>query len=203
MPINNKPFQRLRLEIAQTAARLIAEDGITDYLSAKRKAAMRLGVQARKNIPTNKEVEEALIDYQKLFQQDSQPLRLKAMRLCAVKAMRFFEKFKPYLVGPVLTGTATRHSEITLHIYCDEPEQIGFSLDEHAIPYINCDKSVRTSASKIKDYPAYRFVAEGITVTLIIFPEREKNSVPFSSIDGKPMQRAPLSKVEPLLETPA
>jgi hypothetical protein len=125
------------------------------------------------------------------------------MRRKSLKAMRLLNKFEPRLVGPVLTGTATQHTEITIHLFHDEPEQIGFHLDEHGIPYTCCEKIIRISLNEKTNLPAYRFIAENDIIILIIFPERHKNLNPISSVSNKPMQRASLQQVESLIKDPS
>ena len=198
----HKASAKLRLEIAQIAAKFVAVDGINDYLTAKRKAALHIGASPDGNLPTNSEVEEALKNYQNLFQGMSQKKMLYSLRKKSLKAMRFLDKYNPRLVGPVLSGTATRFTEITLHLFSDEPEQIGFYLDEHGIPFTSCEKTIRFNINEKNSLPAYRFVADDDIILLIIFSEKHKNLVPLSSITNRPMQRASLSKVESLLRDP-
>ena len=50
----------LRRRIAHEAARMLAEDGGMDYGFAKRKAARQLGVPDTRQLPDNREIEEAL-----------------------------------------------------------------------------------------------------------------------------------------------
>ncbi len=59
-----------RRRIAVEAARLISEDGMRDYHAAKRKAAARLGIQVDTALPKNAEIEDALREYQRLFDAD-------------------------------------------------------------------------------------------------------------------------------------
>ena len=187
------------MEIAQLAAKFLAHDSAGDFLAAKRKAAVQLGIKSDKGLPTNVEVEQALKEYQALFQNVGRTLQINAMRSKALSAMRMLAGFEPRLVGPVLTGTATRHSEITLHLVSDEPEQIGLHLDAHAIPYNATARSVKTGKTGKTDYPAFEFIADQTRIQLIVFPERQKHSAPLSTITGKPMQRASISEVEKLL----
>ena len=60
----------LRRALAQEAARIMAQHGIHDFLTAKRKAAERLGVTEASALPRNTEIEEALAEYQRLFDPD-------------------------------------------------------------------------------------------------------------------------------------
>ena len=199
MGTHNKSTQKLRMEIAHAAAKIMAVDGINDYLSAKKKAAMQLGIHQKKYMPANIEIEQALMDYQRLFQQDSQPRHLQTLRQTAVNAMRLLEPFEPLLVGPVLSGTATKHSAVMLHLFCDEPEQIRFFLDERGIPYADDESTVRNHPGELTPYPALRFLAEQIPVILVIMPRARKNTPTLSPVDGRPARRAKISEVEILL----
>jgi len=199
MPSTGKAISKTRKEIAQLAAKFLAVDGINDYLVAKRKAALQIGIRTDKGLPTNFEVEQALKEYQALYQNGDQTALLRAMRSKALQAMRMLVSYQPRLVGPVLTGTATRHAEITLHLVNDEPEQIGFRLNEHAIPFTSTAKTVKTGKTEKTDYPAFEFIADHTRILLIVFPERQKHYTPLSTITGKPMQRASIVEVEKLL----
>lgn len=199
MPSPDRSAHKMRREIAQLAAKLMAVDGISDYLVAKRKAALRLGSKPDKFMPSNHEVEEALFDYQRLFQGQAQAAALLSLRRTALEAMTFLKLFGPRLVGPVLSGTATKHSEIVLHLYCDPPEDVAFFLGEHGVPFTHTARSVKVRVNETIDFPAYRFLAGHTAVVLIVFGTAQKSIRPLSPIDGNPMQRAGLRQVEALL----
>ena len=57
----------LRQAVAEEAARVMSEQGIDDFLFAKRKAAERLGVVDAAILPRNTEIEAALFARQRLF----------------------------------------------------------------------------------------------------------------------------------------
>lgn len=57
-----------RYRLAHEAARLMAESGVRDFHQAKLKAAERLGIHDDASLPRNREIEEALREYQRLFQ---------------------------------------------------------------------------------------------------------------------------------------
>lgn len=121
---------RLREEIAQAAARMIAEDG-ADYATAKRKAARQLlGDQrvAGEWLPDNDMIEAEVRAYQALFHGDTQPRILALLRRVAILAMEDLAGFRPYLVGAVLNGTATEHSDIYLQCFCDSPKDATLHL---------------------------------------------------------------------------
>jgi hypothetical protein len=191
----------MRQLIAIEAARLMAEHGIRDYYAAKRKAAGQLGAADTQNIPRNDEVEQALAEYQRLFQADKQPQRLRRLRETALHAMRFFRQFDARLVGPVLTGTAHEHSVVNLHLFADAAHDIGIFLEQENIPFDMLEQHLRLSGDpSATGYPVYRFMADKTVIDLTVFPVNGLRQAPRSPIDGKPMQRANLSTVEKLLE---
>src|ERR1700687_301198 len=100
---------RNRIRIAQAAARLIAEHGLTDWAAAKRKACRELGLPERATLPPNDEVEQALHEYNTLFRHRSQPLSLRAQREAAMKWMDELSRWHPVLIGGGGGGRGTGH----------------------------------------------------------------------------------------------
>ena len=118
----------MRRSIAALAARLMAEDGISDYRFAKRKAARQLGAPETEALPNNAEIEAELRSYQAIYQEDEQRERLLEMRKTAVEVMRLLEPFHPYLTGPVLDGTAGRYADIDLEAFPDNSKEVEIFL---------------------------------------------------------------------------
>ena len=122
---------RVREEIAVTAARMIAEDGV-DYATAKRKAARQvLGTESRAPgewLPDNEQVETEVREYQALFQAESQPRVLALLRRIALVLMEGLAIHNPYLAGAVFNGTASEHSDIHLQVFCDSPTDVAIFL---------------------------------------------------------------------------
>jgi len=191
---------KLRAQIAQMAAKLIASEGVPDFGSAKRKAALRLGIDSERNLPTNVEIEQALLEYQRLFQSQSQPDHLRALRRTALRAMQFLEQFRPRLVGAVLLGTATEFSEITLHLYCDAAEDVAWFLNEAGIKFEQTTKIIKTAPGKSMEFPALCFIAGETPVVLVLFTETLEAIKPLSPVDGRPMRRATLASFKAMME---
>lgn len=191
---------RLRHLLSQECARIMANEGITDFLAAKRKASARLGISGKKYLPTNVEVEQALLEYQRLFQAPAQEQQLNALRQTALEAMRFLNRFRPRLVGQVLIGTATRHSVINLHLFADTPEDVMFFLMEHDIPFATSERRLRIDNNNYAYFPMISFEADNMSIEITIFSLREERDPPRSPVDGRPMQRANIKEVEALLQ---
>lgn len=189
-----------RERIAAEAARIMAEQGVRDFHLAKHKAAERLGVGDEGALPRNSEIEAALREYQRLFQADTQPRRLRQLRETAIEAMRFFAAFEPRLVGAVLEGTADAHSATCLHLYADDPRAVQRFLDEHRIPYDEQERRLRLSADTWAEYPVYLFTADDVAMDLTVLPRDGQRQAPLDRVDGLPMRRASLNAVIELLK---
>jgi hypothetical protein len=128
-------LQRDRLQIAQAAARLIAEHGITDWTLAKRKAARALLLPESTPLPSNDAVEQALADHHALFGGDAHRECLRRQRMEALEWMRRLAPFAPLLVGGVAAGWATEHSDVRLELVADDPKAVEMTLAGAGVAY--------------------------------------------------------------------
>ena len=189
-----------RRQIAHEAARLMVEHGIRDYHLARRKAAERLRVGDVRDLPRNREIEREREIHQRLYRGEECSHHLSALRRCALEAMRLLHSFRPRLVGPVLSGTVDRHSEICLHLFSDPPESVALFLLDRGIVHDQGEAHVRFRAEERERLPAFRFFAGEAPVELVVFSARAQRRVPLSPVDGRPMRRAKLAEVAALVE---
>lgn len=124
----------LTSEIAATAARMVVEEGL-EYGPAKRRAVAQLGL-GRAPLPGNDEVEDAVREYIELFCADTQPHELRALRLLALTWMERMAAFRPHLCGAVWQGTATRLSDISIQLFCDDSKSAEITLIDQRVPYV-------------------------------------------------------------------
>lgn len=190
---------QMRMRLAQEAAKIMIDSGIRDFAMAKRKAADHLNAHDTRQLPTNLEIEQAMVEYQRLFRAREQPQTLQKLREVAYTAMQFFQDFNPRLVGPVLTGTADTNSAVTLHVFNDHVEAVNLLLLDKRIPFESRDKRYKIGADTYEQYPCFEFYAEQIKIEVVVFPASKHYARPLSPIDGKPMQRADMAALEILL----
>lgn len=191
--------ERMRQLVTLEAARIMAEEGIGDYLIAKRKAAERLGAPETRNLPNNREIQDALIDYQRLFRGSQQTELVRRLREAAVEGMEFFARFEPRLVGSVLHGTATEHSDVNLHLFADTPEEVAIFLMDNRIPFETAERRLKYGRETYEVFPVYRFLAGEVVIDATVFPTKGLREAPRSRIDNQTMERANLGAVRGLL----
>lgn len=197
---SNPRAEHLRRALAQEAARIMSEQGIDDYGLAKRKAAERFGATDIAVLPKNTEIEAALADHQRLFEADTHSSTLDDLHRTALRAMRLLERFEPRLVGPVLSGTASTHSEVNLHLFADGTESVALHLMDNGIPHRILERRLRYEPDRVVSYPVVRFVAGRHEIDAVVFPVNGIRQSPASPVDGRPMRRASAEEVEALLE---
>jgi hypothetical protein len=191
--------ENLRRALAQEAARIMAEHGIRDFFVAKRKAAERFGVTDGAVLPKNTEIESALGEYQRLFGGISHEQSLHAQRSAALLAMRRLQAFEPRLVGAVLSGTATAHSEVQLHLFAERPESVTIWLLDQGIRHEVTARRVKMNAERVLEYPGVRFEVDDQSIEATVFPTDGIRQAPVSPVDGRPMRRADVADLEALL----
>ncbi len=199
---SNTKDARMRAQLAQEAARIIAEEGIKDFHVAKQKAAIRLHAPHTHNLPRNDEIHVALLQYQRLFKESSQPQVLKKLRQTASKVMAFFQDFEPRLVGSVLDGTATEHSDINIHLFTDSVEAVSLFLIDRHVPYELGSQYVTLNNNDVVELPCFNLIFEEIDIQLTVFKNKELRHPPRSPINGKPMERISKQKLDELLVEP-
>ncbi len=188
-----------RQQLAHEAARLMAEGGIRDYHTAKLKAAQRLGIHDDASLPRNREIEDALREYQRLFLGSDQALEVRRRRQAALHALEFFRDFEPRLVGAALDGTADANSEVALHLHSDDADAVPRWFEEHNIPVLSRSRHLRLDRQREGDFPVWIFSAEDLSFDLTVLPADVVRQAPLSGLDGKPMRRASLAQLRALL----
>lgn len=121
-------------EIAAVAARFVVEDGM-DYASAKRQAGRQMGLPARAPWPDNAAMEAAVREYIAVFCPQEQAVELQVLRELALLWMDRLHEFQPFVGGAVWHGTATRHSDIHLHLFCDDPKAAELLLIDQRVDF--------------------------------------------------------------------
>ena len=124
-----------RARIADLAARLIEEHGITDWSLAKRKAVRQLLLPERTALPADEEIEAALAAHHALFGGDEHAATLKGQREEALAWLRELAPFEPRLVGGVAAGWATEHSDIRIELVADDSKAVELALINGNVAY--------------------------------------------------------------------
>ncbi len=199
MPHNRKD-DHLRQRIAYETARILVDGTCRNIRIARRKAAERLGVTRRFELPTEEEIEQVVKEQQSLFQCGRQPVVLEKLRQQAMAAMKSLLPFKPRLVGSVLTGTAESCNKIELHLFAETAEEVILSLLDRQIPWRDGEKTLHFKGGAKRTFPVCRFRAGEQEIELTLLPLEALHQVPLGPLGDRPLQRASLAQLQELME---
>ncbi len=200
-------LQQLRQLIAQQAARMMAEDGVSDFAYAKKKAGRQLGAVENSIMPSNAEVEEELKLYNALFLSEEQPENLYDLRANALFTMQLLDRFNPHLTGAVLDGTAGLMSETHIHLFADSVkdvemfllnQQIPFDVNEKSYRIINDGKRDKKGDSR-KTVPVFTLETEKGLIRLSVFDVDDIRVATKRATDGSNADRLNIEGVKALL----
>ena len=190
---------RIRQEVAAEAARILATEGQRNYGQAKQKAAHRLGLSGRSGLPSNSEVEAELKRYQALYGGEELAGDLMEKRAAALEAMKFFSRFRPKLVGPVLEGTSDQYSRISLHVFCETADDVVAFLLSRSISFEQETRRIRWHDNSYRDLELVVIDADGQCFELALMAGSNWKQPPPDPVDGRAQRRAGTTEVERLI----
>jgi hypothetical protein len=197
-PYGPDPFGREaqdRARIAQVAARLIAEHGIADWTSAKRKAVRQLMLPERAALPGDDEIEAALVEYHALFGGAAHAAQLRAQREEALRWMRRLSGFEPVLVGGVAAGWATAHSDIALDLVAAHAKAVELAL-------LNAGVAYRTMSADDDGPQRIHVDTPAGGIRLCVRTPEEARQRPRRDRHGAPIMRLATDELAALLDAP-
>jgi hypothetical protein len=193
------PHSKLRQQIAWEAARLMYSRQDSEYYRAKMKAARRLcqGWAKPADLPSNAEIRDQIQMLARLHEGDARFANLRAMRLAALAMMERLERFRPRLIGSVLTGHVRQGSDIDIHLFADSAESVGHALEQHGLAY-DVERKLVRKHDETRTYTHIHVTAEH-RFELTVYAANEAHYVFKSSITGKPIERASIAELRQFL----
>ena len=127
--------KKIKLSVANLAAQLIMEDGIKDYLYAKKKAAKSLGINENANLPTNSQIDKAIDEFNKIFNPNIDIEFLQQFKTQALEVMSIFKNFKPHLMDQLSQGIIPKFPEIKINLFADNLKDVEYVLLNSELSY--------------------------------------------------------------------
>ena len=127
--------KKIKLSVANLAAQLIMEDGIKDYLYAKKKAAKSLGINENANLPTNSQIDKAIDEFNKIFNPNIDIEFLQQFKTQALEVMSIFKNFKPHLMDQLSQGIIPKFPEIKINLFADNLKDVEYVLLNSDLSY--------------------------------------------------------------------
>lgn len=187
---------KLRRQIAWEAARLMYSREEGEYYRAKQKAAHRIcqGWVKPADLPSNAEIRDEIQAFARLHEGDQRTANLRQMRVEALRLMRLLARFRPRLIGSVMTGHVRAGSDIDLHLFSDSIDAITDVLNEQGMVY-------DVERKRVKKHDEERVfthihLQDRFPFELTVYPGDKAHYVFKSSITGKAIERASIAELE-------
>lgn len=171
----------------------------SEYFRAKQKAAHRIcqGWVKPADLPSNAEVRDEIQSLARLHEGEARTDNLREMRLEALRMMRLLGRFRPRLIGSVMTGHVRAGSDIDLHVFTDSIDAVTDVLDEHGLVYDVERKRVRKHDEE--RVFTHIHVQDRFPFEITVYAANLAHYVFKSSITGKPIERASIAQLEQFL----
>jgi hypothetical protein len=191
---------RIRQQIAFLAAQIMYNREESEYFTAKRKAAKKLGVEYRfkpGDLPSNREIRDQIQAFARMHEGAQRTEHIWDMRVEALRLMRLLTRFRPRLIGSVLTGHVRKGSDIDIHVFSDSQSAVTDVLDEHGMAYdVQQKRIVKFNEERVF---THIHVYDRYDYELTLYPADKVHYVFKSSITGGPIERASIAELEAML----
>ena len=190
------PSQCSQKRLALEAARLMVERIETEYLHAKERAILLLGLPYNTPYPTNRQIKEYIAQLtRRQLGADVMAARVRDMRHIAEEIMTVLADFDPHLIGSTLSGQIRDSSDIDLHVYCNHHSEVeqrlaNFGFEDVEPEYVENQKGT---------FVHLRWLENSYPVEITLHNWSQRLEIPISSVTGKPMKRADLDALRRLL----
>ena len=184
--------QHVKKHIASMAAEIIIEEGVSDYLYAKRKAAKYLNYTSYQTLPSNNEIDEAIREHQATFPTDNTEDFIFYKEI-AIKIMHELESFNPLITGTLQEGRVTNNQKILINLFADNFKEIEYFLLSNNYQFKTKDPK-RLDSFLIKYILFYENIETELTVFDILEPRHSDKHK--SMIKGRGIKIDDFKKVE-------
>ena len=190
---------KLRRQIAWDAARLMYERTESEYYRAKMKSARNLckGWVKPADLPSNAEIRDQIQALARMHEGSRRTDNLREMRLEALRMMRIVKRFRPRLIGSVMTGHVRKGSDIDLHLFSDSIDSVVRVLEEEGAVFDVERKRVQKQGQE-RTF-THIHIRDRFPLELTIYAADKAHYVFKSSITGKGIERASIAELEQLL----
>lgn len=190
---------KLRRQIAFDAAQLMYRRQESEYYRAKMKAARRVcrGWVKPGDLPSNAEIRDEIQALARMVEGETRRDHLYEMRLDALRIMKILCRFRPRLIGSVMTGHIRHGSDIDLHVFSDSLESVTAALDQESLVYDVEHKRVKKHGEE-RIY-THIHLRDRFPIELTLYGSDQVSYVFKSSITGKAIERASIAELEQLM----
>lgn len=189
---------KLRRQITSEAARMLATGRETDMFRARRAASRRIcrGWLRPGELPSDAEIRDEIERCAYLYEGDARFDNLREMRLSALSLMQALRRFKPRLLGDVLSGGVRRAGGIRLQVFASDVANVRRFLESAGL---ECNAFSERISPRGTRRTRLRAMIDGLRVDLDCYDADRARSSFIRVSTGERVSRATLSQLEQLI----
>ncbi|MDZ4833226.1 MAG: hypothetical protein SGJ27_05430 [Candidatus Melainabacteria bacterium] len=167
-----------------------------EYLHAKERALLMLGVTNSQRMPSNRMIKEYIGRYTKAeLGEEEHQRRLREMRQIAFGIMTALEPYDPFLIGSTRSGKIRLTSDVDIHAYCDDYEELKQALSDWG--YEEAEEELVENAKG--SFVHLKWFEKNYPVEITVYPWSWRDVLLYSSVTQRPMKRVDIRGVQALL----
>ena len=160
--------------IANEVARIIYEQGYTDYNQALKKVSQRYKIKNQRLLPDQQTIKTALNQYQQLFQTPQNNEQRQIQRKATLALLKWLDLYSPQATGAILEDNIGIHDAIDIFLKPEYPEQFIIWLINQEIEYQEDANLFLFARHNKLERPIIRLYYQGFNFKLTIL-DAEKN----------------------------
>jgi len=94
----------------------------------QKKAAKYLDLSEKETLPTNKQIDEAIINYQNIYRDKVDHELLNKIKQETLNVMNVFKNFNPHLSGRLMDGIIPKYPKIQINLFTDNLKEVEYIL---------------------------------------------------------------------------
>lgn len=185
-----------RKQICELAARLVQEDSIRDYQKAKHRACDVLGIRGDTFLPSNREIEQALIQRRRLFETGPSATGRESLLDTIKDILRILGLYHARLSGLLADGIVLSGMPIEIHAFCNATVLVQNELDWRGIPNWSAEKRYRFTNQTYSIVPLFICELDSNELEISVFGEKELHRLPVCPTNGRACKRIAPDQLE-------
>ena len=170
----------------------------SEYYRAKLKAARQIykGWVKPADLPSNSEIRDQVQSFARMYEGERRDEDLRDMRIEALRLMRLLARFRPRLIGSVLTGHVRKGSDIDLNVFSDSHQAVAILLEDEGV-LLEIERKMVRKQGEERVY-THIHIKDRFPIEITVYPSNMAHDVQKCSITGKAIQRAGIAGLEQL-----
>ena len=135
----------------------------------QKKAAKYLDLTEKETLPTNKQIDEAIINYQNIYRDKVDHELLNKIKQETLNVMNVFKNFNPHLSGRLMDGIIPKYPKIQINLFTDNLKEVEYILLNQNITFNFNEVIISKKLSKkksVRNIPIFKIEGQNFPIRI-------------------------------------